>query len=277
MSSKAEKTSNPSHQPLRLNIFFRSPLLLKIVAWLGSLSFIGSTGLALADLKPISVSQPETPELVELPSEAIQSEVPEVYGPYLPIAQAQSLIRVYPAQLPNREVPVAVAPASAIILPTGTIVRPQHTDVLTADNYTVGVNGSTSDQKVAEEFINIFVPAPLQSTIPNQRREVVAVSRSRVQPSSAKPQSVISQSVPTTSIQSPPKSSQSVNGYRSVPGVSSLPAVGSISSPVGRSLPQTANRGGANVSTPISVAPKDRKSTRLNSSHRNTSRMPSSA
>jgi murein DD-endopeptidase MepM/ murein hydrolase activator NlpD len=246
MSSKAEKTSNHLHQPLRLNIFFRSPLLLKIVAWVGSLSFIGSTGLALADLKPISVSQPETPELVEFSLAAIQSEVPEVYGPYLPIAQTQSRDRVAPSELPNREVPIAVTPGSAAILPTGTVVRPQHTDLLTADNYTVGVNGSTSGQKAAEEFINIPVPTPLRSTIPTQQREVVTVAKSQVQPSYAQPQSVISQSVPTTSIQSQ---------LRSTPGVSSLPPAKSISPQVGRSLSQTANRGTSNVSTPISVAP----------------------
>jgi murein DD-endopeptidase MepM/ murein hydrolase activator NlpD len=240
MSSKAEKTSNHSHQPLRLNIFFRSPLLLKIVAWVGSLSFIGSTGLALADLKPISVSQPETPELVELSLASVQSEAPEVYGPHLSVTPAQSL---------NREVPVAITPGSAAILPTGAVVRPQHRDVLTADNYTVGVNGST------EEFINIPVPAPLNSTIPTQPREIVTVAKSQVQPSYAKPQSIISQSVPTTSIQSQHKSPQLVKDNRSAPGVSSLPSAGSISPQVGRSLSQTANRAGTNVSTPISVAP----------------------
>ena len=266
MSSKAEKTSNHSHQPLRLNIFFHSPLLLRIVAWVGSLSFIGSTGLALADLKPILVSQPETPELVKLSPVAIQSEAPEVYGPHLSIAQAQSLNRVDSAQLPNREVPVAVTPGAAAILPTGTVVRPQHTDLLTADHYTVSVNGSTSDQKNAEEFINISVPAPLRSTIPTQQREIVTVAKSQVQPSYAKPQSILSQSVPT-SIQSQPKSPQSVKDNRwrslsereSVPGVSTLPSARSISPQVGRSLSQTANRAGTNVSTPISVAPSSLK------------------
>jgi murein DD-endopeptidase MepM/ murein hydrolase activator NlpD len=237
MSSKAEKTSNHSHQPLRLNIFFRSPLLLKIVAWVGSLSFIGSTGLALADLRPISLSEPETPKLVEFSLAGIQSAAPEVYGPHLPTAQAQSL---------NREVPVAVTPGSATILPTGTVVRPQHTDLLTADNYTVGVNGSTLDPKVAVEFVNIPVPAPLKTTIPTQQREIVTVTKSQVQPSYAKPPSVLSQSVPTTSIQSQPKS---------VAEASSLPPARSISPQVGRSLSQTANRAGTNVSTPISVAP----------------------
>jgi hypothetical protein len=64
MSSKAEKTSNRSHQQPRLNIFFRSPLLLKIVAWLGSLSFLSSTGLVWADLKPISTSETYGPEFI---------------------------------------------------------------------------------------------------------------------------------------------------------------------------------------------------------------------
>ena len=59
MSSKAEKTSYHSPQQPRLSIFFRNPLLLKVVAWLGSLSFIGSTGVVWADLKPISTSQTE--------------------------------------------------------------------------------------------------------------------------------------------------------------------------------------------------------------------------
>jgi murein DD-endopeptidase MepM/ murein hydrolase activator NlpD len=241
MSSKAEKTSHYSYQQPRWSIFFRNPLLLKIVAWLGSLSFIGSTGVVWADLKPISTSQTEAQALTQasLPANtnphpvAVKPVDREIYGPYLPVAQKQSLIRVAPSaseeqlrqQLPNREVPVAVAPASASILPTGTIVRPQHTDLLTADNYTVGVNGSASEQKVAEEFINIPVPAPLSSTIPARTQEIVTATRSQIQSSYAKPQSQIGQSVPQTSIQNKPRAEQSVNGYRVVPAVTNLPTV----------------------------------------------------
>jgi hypothetical protein len=141
MSSKAEKTSNHSCQQSRLNIFFRSPLLLKIVAWLGSLSFLGSTGLAFADIKPPSSATTDAPELLQAsasPSvaiDAVKVEDQEVYGPYLPVAQKPSPVQLNVAQLPTQSVPVAVAPADAVILPTGTIVRPQHTDILTARNW----------------------------------------------------------------------------------------------------------------------------------------------
>jgi murein DD-endopeptidase MepM/ murein hydrolase activator NlpD len=239
MSSKAEKTSHRYHQQPRLSIFFRNPLLLKIVAWLSSLSFIGGTGVVWADLKPISTSPIEVAELIQSAAPVAagtNTEDREVYGPYLPPAQQQSPVRVAPnsplenlrKQLPNREVPIAVAPASAAILPTGTIVRPQHTDLLSADNHTVGVNGSDSEQKAAEEFINISVPAPLSNTIPAQVREIVTTTSSQVQASQIRPQSVVSQSVPTTSIQ------QKLRSEQLVPTVASIPTLKSISPRVGR-------------------------------------------
>jgi murein DD-endopeptidase MepM/ murein hydrolase activator NlpD len=228
MSSKAEKTSNYSHQQSRLNIFFRSPLLLKIVAWIGSLSFLGSTGMAWAEIQPPSTSKTEGQELIQASASigigAVKLEDKEVYGPYLPIVQKPSPVQIDSAQLPNREIPVAVAPASAVILPTGTIVRPQHTDLLVADNLTVGVNESTLVPRITEESIDISVPAPILGIMPGRSREIVSTTRSQLEPSYVKPQSVISQSVPTTSIQSKPKSVQSVSSYRSVPPVASLPA-----------------------------------------------------
>ncbi len=226
MSSKAEKTSNHSRQQSRSNIFFRSPLLLKIVAWLGSLSFLGSTGLALADIKPPSSSKTEAPELIQASAapmagiDAVKLEDQEAYGPYFPVAQKPSPVQLNVAQLPNREVPVAVAPADAVILPTGTIVRPQHTDVLTAHNYTVGVNESASEPSRSEELNNISAPASRISAMPGRSREIVNVTSSQIQP-----QSAISKSIPKTSIQAKSSSGQPITGYRSVPKVASIPVL----------------------------------------------------
>ena len=228
MSSKAEKTSNHSDRQPRLNIFFRSPLLLKIVAWLGSISFLSSTGMVWADLKPVSTATTDVPELIQANSSPttgnkLKLEDQETYGPYLPLNQKPAPVQINSAQLPNREVPIAVAPADAVILPTGTIVRPQHTDVLTAENYTVGVNEPSSEPTSAEEFITIAVPAPLSRTIPNQNRETVSATASQVQPANIKPQSIVSQSTPTTSIQSRPKLDRSADGYQTVPTVANIP------------------------------------------------------
>jgi murein DD-endopeptidase MepM/ murein hydrolase activator NlpD len=265
MSSKAEKTSHHSPQQPRLSIFFRNPLLLKIVAWLGSLSFIGSTGVVWADLKPISTSQTEAQALIKASASAdtiaTRASERDTYGPYLPLAQKQSPVQVTPAspgerlrqELPNREVPTAVAPASASISPTGTIVRPQHTDVMTADNYTVGVNESGSDRTVAEEFITIPVPAPLSATIPSQTREIVTISRSQIQPSYVTPQSPIDRSAPTTSIQSQPNLDRSANGYVLVPEVANLPPTKSTAPQVGRA--------GTTISRPTAIEPSSLKGT----------------
>ena len=222
MSSKAEKTSHHLYQQPRLSIFFRNPPPLKIVAWLGSLSFIGSTGVVLA-LKPTSTSPAEAQALIDASASAeiVATGKRQIYGPYLPITQTQSPIRVTPAQLPNREVPIAVAPASASILPTGKIVRPQHTDLLTADLYTVGVNSTT------EEFVNLPVPAPLSTIIPSQIREIVTTTKSQIQPSYVATESTTNQSAPTTSIQ-PQATAASSNGYRVVPTVVSLPTAKSM-------------------------------------------------
>ena len=234
MSSKAEKTSHHLYHQPRLSIFFRNPLLLKIVAWLGSLSFIGSTGVVWADLKPISTSQAEAQALqnASASAEIVATGEGQIYGPYLPITQTQSPIRFAPAQLPNREVPIAVAPASASISPTGKIVRPQHTDLLTAEHYTVGVNSDLA-QITTAEFVNLPVPAPLSTIIPSQIREIVTTTRSQIQPSYVAT-STASQSAPATSIQ-PQATAASSNGYRAVPTVVSLPAAKSISPRIDRS------------------------------------------
>ncbi len=251
MSSKAEKTSNHSRQQPRLNIFFRSPLLLKIVAWVGSISFLSSTGLVWADLKPISTAKTDVPELIQASASPVAGNVSakpedrEIYGPYLPLAQKPAPVQTNSAQLPNREVPIAVAPADAVILPTGTIVRPQHTDILSAENYTVGVNESNSEPTAFEEFISIAVPAPLTRTIPTQSREVVSTTASQIQPSDLKSQSIVSQSAPT-GIQSKPELDPSVNGYRPVPAVANIP---------NPSLPRF-GRAGSESTLPTTVATK---------------------
>ncbi len=247
MSSKAEKTSNHSDQRPRLSIFFRSPLLLKIVAWLGSLSFLSSTGLVWADIQPVPTAKTDVPEFIQSAASpatgdaSTKLEDQETYGPYLPLTQKPAPVQTNSAPLPNREVPIAVAPADAVILPTGTIARPQHSDILAAENYTVGVNQSSSEPTAFEEFISIAVPAPLSRTIPNQVREVVSATASQVQPSK-----IINQSAPTTSIQSKPELDRSVDGYRAVPTVVNIP---------NPSLPRFA-RTGSGSSLPTSATTK---------------------
>jgi hypothetical protein len=249
MSSKAEKTSDRSHQQPRLNIFFRSPLLLKIVAWIGSLSFLGSTGMVLAEFKPNSTSKAEVPEIIQASAApvmgAVKLEDREVYGPYLPIDRQPAPIQLNSANLPNREVPVAVAPADAVILPTGKIVRPQHTDVLAADNYTVSLNKSASSPKAAEEFTNNSTPTAATTANAGQSQSVISATKSQVPTSAARPQSVISQSVPKTSIQAKSKSEHAVSGYHTVPAVASLPTSASAS--------QHGHRSGSSLPTAVAV------------------------
>jgi murein DD-endopeptidase MepM/ murein hydrolase activator NlpD len=248
MSSKAEKTSHHSNKQSRSYIFFRNPLLLKIVAWLGSLSFIGSAGIVWADLQPISTNQAQFREKTAAPVLAsadniAKSKPQEIYGPYLPTSPAPAPAQITPDRLPNREVPIAVTPGSAAISPTGKIVRPQHTDLLTADNYTVGVNGSGSTKTATEPFIDIPVPAPLRNTIPSQARETISMTSSQVRPSYIKPQPLVvgvaslfaerpegkeNRATPTTGIQTATKSAPSATGYRAVPIVSNLPTVATI-------------------------------------------------
>jgi hypothetical protein len=230
MSSKAEKTLNHSHKQSRLNIFFRSPLLLKIVAWLGSLSFLGSTGMALAEIQPPSIARSQAQALIQasaspLPSsgnDTVKVADRDTYGPSLPIVQTPSPIQLNLAQLLGREVPVAVAPADAVILPTGNIVRPQHADILTAKNYTIGVNESAVEPINSGEVANISAPATQPSSVPGRSRNLINTSDSKV-PS----QSVISKSTPKTSIQPKSSAGQSVDGYRSVPTVASIPTLNS--------------------------------------------------
>jgi murein DD-endopeptidase MepM/ murein hydrolase activator NlpD len=222
MSSKAEKTSDRSHQQPRLNIFFRSPLLLKIVAWIGSISFLGSTGLVWAELKSDPTPKVAVPEVIQAATSpsigVVKLANREVYGPYLPIDRQPASVQIDSAQLPNREVPIAVAPADAVILPTGTIVKPQHADLLIADNYTVGVNKSNSAPKADQELTDISAPS--------QGREIINATKSKVQSSQINSQSAIDRSVPPTSIHA--KAAHSTNGYQTVPTVASLPTPASF-------------------------------------------------
>jgi murein DD-endopeptidase MepM/ murein hydrolase activator NlpD len=221
MSSKAEIISDPTSKQPRLSIFFRNPLLLKIVAWLGSLSFIGSSGIVWAELKPISTTGLPKQERVKapVPSAAGSSTNPrDVYGPSLPVAPKQATTQIAPEQLPNREVPIAVAPSSAAISPTGTIVPPQHTDILTADNYTVGVNGSLSNPLNSQRSIEILVPAPLSNKIPDRPRERVSSASSQLQPSYLRPRSTVNLTPLASS-----GFTSSTNSYQTVPKVTSLP------------------------------------------------------
>jgi murein DD-endopeptidase MepM/ murein hydrolase activator NlpD len=210
MSSKAEKTSNSSHECARSIVFYRNPLLLKIVAWLGGLSFLTNTGVACADIQPISASPSGAKEIIAA-STAIGTNAiaREVYGPYLPTLKQPLPVTVAADRLPNREVPTAVTPVTAST-PTGTLARPQHTDLTAADNITVSVNDTT-------DKIEIVVPAPLSKTIPARTAEVATMTRTQVQPkferikASILPttevgrssNATISQSVPKTSIQAP--------------------------------------------------------------------------
>jgi hypothetical protein len=241
MSSKPEKTSHHSHQPPRLSIFFRNPLLLKIVTWLGSLSFIGIAGVVWADLQPISTPQTEAQALIKAAAEnRVRAEDRQIYGPFFPDPQPQIPVAVTAdaasdekSLAQTKEAPLTVAPDSAAI------VRPQHTDIPTSDNYTVGVNRSTWEPKTAAEFINIPVPAPVSMTIPSQTREIVSMTRSQIESTYTRTQTAVSQSVPETSIQTKP---------RSVPAVANLPTP--------RFRLQSIDRSRANLSTPVAITPQ---------------------
>jgi murein DD-endopeptidase MepM/ murein hydrolase activator NlpD len=218
MSSKAEKTSHNLQQH-RSSIFFRNPALLKIVAWLGCLGFIGNTGIVWADLKPISASKTEAQAIVAASASARPTAVEpaaDLFGPPIPAAWLQSSVPVTADKLPNREVPIAIAPA-ATTQPTGKVFRPQHADLLVADNYTVGVNGSVSEQMPEEAFVTIPVPAPRQSNLPSQSGQIANPTRSQIQPSYTRQQAPVSKSIPTTNI-------HPATAYRAVPKVPSLSA-----------------------------------------------------
>jgi murein DD-endopeptidase MepM/ murein hydrolase activator NlpD len=156
MSSKPNKTKHHLSQH-RSRIFFRNPALLKIVAWLGSLSFIGNTGVVWADFQPNSTAPSQAQAIAQASGSArtngkIGTKDRQVFGPYLPKSTS-----------PNREVPVAIDPGSVSVSPTGNITLPKTVDIPLAQNYTVRVKGN-------EVSIEILVPPPLQNTIPANRQ-----------------------------------------------------------------------------------------------------------
>jgi Carbohydrate-selective porin, OprB family len=187
MSGKAKKTLHRSPQS-HWSIFFRNSLLLKIVVWLGSLSSIGSAGVAWADLPPIYTFP--TASRAILPGSAVSLTGTRIVKPVrlkidhasLPIDRQQSSAQVIPAA-PQPKIHYQPAP--------------QHIDLLTADNYIVGVLRSTSAPITTKESIDLHVPAPLTTAIPDRLREVVLMTKSQVQPNYVKPV-LPATSLPTT-------------------------------------------------------------------------------
>jgi murein DD-endopeptidase MepM/ murein hydrolase activator NlpD len=177
MSSKADNTSHNSDRRYQSRIFFRNPILLKVVAWLGSLSFIGNTSIVWADLKPISASQSETKALAQVSGsvrgkERIEIRSREVFGPYLPNSNA------------NRQVPIAIDPRSVSVSQTGKINVTQPVQI-----------DPTLKVSSAELSIEIPVPPPRQATIPGSR-ELASKTKNKTQV-----QTRISNSVPKTGIE----------------------------------------------------------------------------
>jgi murein DD-endopeptidase MepM/ murein hydrolase activator NlpD len=178
--SKANKTKHHSHG-YRSRIFFRNPGLLKIVAWLGSLSFLGNTGVVWADLQPISTAQSQAQAQVQASGSArsngkIGTQNRDVFGPHLPSTPRQQPFN------PNREVPVAIDPGSVWVSPTGNISLPKTVDIPLAQNYTVRTQGD-------EISIEILVPPPLQNTIPANRQaasKTIRQNQARIDNSSPK-------------------------------------------------------------------------------------------
>jgi Carbohydrate-selective porin, OprB family len=252
MSRKAEKTSPRSQQQSRWSIFFRNPLLLKIVVWLGSLSIIGSTGEAWANLKPVSASSPEARASIQLAAFLSPDTivVKSADGDAdLEIARRKSPIQVtpnLPAAKPIRRQPSQALPTVA----AGKLVRPQHANLLTADNYIVGVHADVPP-KITQESIDIHVPAPLQTTIPDRRRprETLTSTKSRIEPSYSKTRGVIDRFVPETSIQSKFHQQQSIDDLRSMSEV--------IQSPLERVVGVTPRVGGA---SPLAIRNEHRSS-----------------
>jgi murein DD-endopeptidase MepM/ murein hydrolase activator NlpD len=151
----------------RSRIFFRNPALLKIVAWLGSLSFIGNTGVVWADFQPISTAPSQAQAIAQASGAArtnakIGSQDRQVFGPYLPKSTSPEQLRQKQSN-PNREIPVSIDPSSVSVSPTGNITLPKTVDIPLAQNYTVKVKGD-------EISIEILVPPPLQNTIPANRQ-----------------------------------------------------------------------------------------------------------
>jgi murein DD-endopeptidase MepM/ murein hydrolase activator NlpD len=177
MSSKADNTSHNLDRRYQSRIFFRNPILLKIVAWLGSLSFLANTSIVWADLKPTSTSQPEAKAFVvgsvSVPGkDKIETLSREVFGPHLPNST------------PNRQVPIAIDPRSVSVSPTGKI---NVTQLVQTD--------STLKVSSAELSIEIPVPPPRQATIPGSR-ELATKTKNKTQV-----QTRISNSVPKTGVE----------------------------------------------------------------------------
>ncbi len=136
-------------------------------------------------------------------------------SPLLPTTSKTTVTPISAELLPNREVPVALEISSTSILPTGKIARPQHTDLLVAQNYTVAVNHNNQDST------DLPASAVMSQSSPQQHTEIVTVSSSQLQLQSAVSPSV----APIDS--NPQAKDRSAN--RRVPSVSSLPAIRSSS------------------------------------------------
>jgi murein DD-endopeptidase MepM/ murein hydrolase activator NlpD len=172
MSSKADNTSYNLDRS-RSRIFFRNPLLLKIVAWLGSLSFIGNTSVVWADIQPIAnTSRTDVQALIQT-SEAtdindiLQSR--EIFGSDRPNNSKEDWLQQQATSQPasDRSVPVGIVPGASVS-PTGKITVPQ------------SVKGLGSKRIDGEIAVDIPVPVPRSMKMP-PNGDLVAKMRSQAQ------------------------------------------------------------------------------------------------
>jgi murein DD-endopeptidase MepM/ murein hydrolase activator NlpD len=166
MSSKAEKTPKNSPQHQRLSICFRNPVLLKLLAWLGGLSAIFTTGMAWAELQPLSAAKQNVNPPTSIATQVAANSLATANLPVTTLAPTFTV-----SSLPAP----ATSEKAEKSLTSRAVSRPAQAQLLTADNYTVGTIAQNVPVSSIPGSIEIPVPRPLTSTIP-------VASNSRVKP-----------------------------------------------------------------------------------------------
>jgi hypothetical protein len=255
MSHKPQKTLD---RP-QWSIFLRNPLLLKIVVWLGSVGFVISARSAGANVKPVAISTIEPPAIAQV--ESVNWAVSrQTDRDFQSIDRQQAQIPVTP--------PTQPATNASLSPSTRKIVRPKHTDLLTADNYLVAVNSEDAQPKIPTESIDIPVPSPRQTAIPPRLKESVRMTNSQIVPSYEKTSTIVDRSLPTTSIQSQltPRQSRHDRQSRWEVSIESAIAKSPSRSVVGEAAAmQRRNENRSPAILPTSISPNDKSSAGLKS------------
>jgi murein DD-endopeptidase MepM/ murein hydrolase activator NlpD len=170
MTRKAKNQSESSAQSIQWQLLVRHPLLLKIATWLSSLSVMASASVSWAEIKPVEITA--------------QSAVPSLF-------QGSPAVEGF-----RNGIPAAFFGADAA---TTQANKELHTDLLSSDNFTVGLTAPGSKPKRSYQSkagVPLSMQVPTEGNCNSMTSKLVSTLCTKVSSKGQTAQSFQSQATP---------------------------------------------------------------------------------